>query len=152
MKIIFLHVFMLSFLFEGFAQNVEFYYDAAGNRKQRKVLFLKTEAFEETGNNNNTAGSEVTSAPELRSYDDIVGERKIVIYPNPTRGMIQIDFQEGDEIKNARLLLYDMQGRLLQHVNAEQSNTLDLTQYPAGMYIMQMIESDARNEWKIVKE
>jgi hypothetical protein len=86
-------------------------------------------------------------------YEDLLGERKAVLYPNPTQGMIRIEFRGYDDMKNARLLLYDIQGKLLRQIRkVEPSNTFDLSSYPAGMYILQMIEGKAKSEWKIVKE
>ena len=133
-------------------QKVECQYDAAGNRILRtKTINLTREGGKtKSGMSGSQNTTEIARAEE--KYEDLLGERKVLIYPNPTQGMIRIEFQ-GYLIKDARLLLYDIQGKLLRQVNrVEPSNTLDLSQYPPGMYILEMIEGKAKSEWKIVKE
>ena len=138
------------------AQKVEYEYDATGNR----ILRTKTINLSRGGgmtksavsNGQNTENISDMALAEVRN-EDLLGERKVVIYPNPTQGMIRIEFQGYGVVKDARLLLFNMQGKLLRQINkAEPSNTLDLSQYPAGMYILQMIEGKAKSEWKIIKE
>ena len=143
------------------AQKVEYVYDAAGNCTQRKVITLPKSSPEERGEEKGMTKSAVTDSKQQSEiiatvppkYEDMLGERKIVIYPNPTQGLLRIECQSDGELKDARLLLYDMQGRLLRQVNkVEPSQMLDLTPHPAGIYILQMIEGAAKSEWKIVKE
>ena len=143
------------------AQQVKYVYNDAGNRTQRKVITLPKSSPEERGEEKGMSKSTVTDpdqpsetlASVLERYDDLLGERKIVIYPNPTQGFLRIEYQGGGELKNARLLLYDMQGKLLRQMNRVASpQMLDLSPYPAGVYILQIIEGAAKSEWKIVKE
>ena len=145
---------MFWFLSEVSGQTVSYEYDAAGNR----ILRTKTINLTRDGSKTKSAMSEQNTGTtpekiaEVR-HEDLLGERKVVIYPNPTQGMIRVEFQGHDIMNDARLLLYDIQGKLLRQVNkVEPSNTLDLSQYPAGMYILQMIEGKAKSEWKIIKE
>ena len=135
-------------------QKIEYAYDAAGNRILRKVISLRGDDTAE-GGRSKSAVTDVGMPDEAMavSYEDRLGERKVLIYPNPTQGWLRIEFQEYGELRGARMLLYDIQGRLLRQINhVEPSNILDLSQYPAGMYILQMIEGAGKNEWKIVKE
>ena len=131
---------------EARGQDVEYAYDRAGNRIVRKIVNLPP-PVEDGGP---SGQSEFTT----QSFDDVLGERKVVIYPNPTRGLLRLEFQEYDGAMNeVRLLLYDMQGKLLwQASKVGESNILDLSSYPSGMYILQIIEGRAKSEWKIIKE
>ena len=141
---------------ETWAQTVNYEYDAAGNR----ILRTKIIKLTQLGSNTNSPVSDGSDTEAISDqarveirHDDLLGERKVTIYPNPTQGLIRIEFQGYGVIKDARLLLFNMQGKLLRQINkAEPSNTLDLSSYPAGMYILQMIEGKAKSEWKIIKE
>ena len=156
MKTIFLFFLMMWFVPVVWGQKVEYVYDAAGNRTQRKVITLqKTSKEDDEATSTATVphylSDAIATAPE--GFDDMLGERKIVIYPNPTQGLLRIECSGGGELKDARLLLYDMQGRLLRQIKMfESSQILDLSQYPEGVYILQIIEGVAKSEWKIVKE
>ena len=146
------------FLPDIWGQAVTFSYDPAGNRTSRIITMPKYPSPKDSTGMNKSASGDAESQSEFASsqhYDDMLGERKVTIYPNPTQGLIRIDFQgyADGEMTDARLLLYDMNGRLLLQVNKpEPSHTLDLSSYPAGMYILQMMEGKAKSEWKIVKE
>jgi len=180
MKKILLIFLMMWFVPKIWGQKVEFIYDDAGNRKLRKVFTMKSSTLPKdtgavstsmtksavTGGNENHSDVFATLVPE--NYEDMLGERKVTIYPNPTQGLIRIEFevsgltssrdaplktQNNGNLQDARLLLYDVQGKLLRQVNrVEQSNILDLSAYPAGTYILLMIEGKAKSEWKIIKE
>jgi len=148
---------MMWFIPDVWGQQVEYVYDAAGNRTQRKIITLPKSSPEEGGMSKSSVADPVQPSEAIATvperYDDMLGERKIVIYPNPTQGLLRIEYQGGGELKNARLLLYDMQGKLLLQFNkVEPSQMFDLSPHPAGMYILQIIEGSFKSEWKIVKE
>ena len=160
----FLTVFLMICLTPNvWSQKVEYQYDAAGNRKLRKVITLRGDDPGEGGKSKSAASDMQNTADAVSAaerYEDLLGERKIMIYPNPTQGIIRVEFQdsgfriqEAGEMKNARLLLYNALGKLLQQVNrVNATHTLDLSQYPAGVYILQIVEDKEKSEWKIVKE
>ena len=157
MKTVILFFLIMRVVPEAWGQTqAEFYYDAAGNRTQRKIITMPVNAANSGMNKSatdNNGRTEVPASPETQKYEDMLGERKVVIYPNPTQGMLKIEFQGYGDLKNARLLLYDIQGRLLQQaVGPAPTHTLDLSPFPAGMYILQMTDGTAKSEWKIVKE
>ena len=154
-KINFLLLFLMIWLVpELWGQQVEYVYDTAGNRTQRKIITMKSSSSPEGSMTKSAvANSDGQAKVEIQKYEDMLGERKVLIYPNPTQGMIRIEFQGYGDMKGVRMLLYDTQGKLLRQVNkVEPSGTLDLSLFPAGMYILQMMEGKAKSEWKIVKE
>jgi hypothetical protein len=55
---------------------------------------------------------------------------KVLIYPNPTSGILNIEGAEG------LIEIYDLYGRL---VTSTQANTLDISQASAGIYLVQII-------------
>ena len=149
--LLFLMLWLVPDVFGQTPQKVSYMYDAAGNRTLRtKIISMTKSSFNEVGQD--TGSTSATVIAEVR-HEDLLGERKVMIYPNPTQGLLRIEYQGDSELKDARLLLYDRNGRLLRQINkAELSQTLDLTLLPAGTYILQIIEATAKSEWKIVKD
>jgi len=129
-------------------QSAEFAYDNAGNRTHRTIFLQQAPQTRAS-----VTETEARAMPQTPRYEDMLGERKVIIYPNPTQGMIRVEFLGYGEMQDARLLLYNMQGQLLLQVNnVEQPATLDLTPYPAGLYILSLIEGVSRSEWRIIKQ
>ena len=137
-------------------QQVEYRYDAAGNRTQRviKMPSLDPRSQNDAPQTRSVIEEyETLAAQKPPQYEDMLGERKVIIYPNPTSGIIRIEFQGYSGMSDARLFLYNMQGKLiLQENNVERSAILDLTPFPAGIYILHLVAGIERIEWKIIKE
>ena len=134
---------------------VQYSYDNAGNRISKVIFLNSSRGMQDDASDDNAprTRAEVSENDVFPRYEDRLGERNVVIYPNPTRGMLQIEFQGYGEMQDARLLLYNMQGSLLRQVNnVESSVTLDLSPYPAGMYILILMEGFERSEWRIIKQ
>jgi hypothetical protein len=49
----------------------------------------------------------------------------------------QVSWKDG---KSGEVIVYDMQGRLLERFSSALSHTIDLRRYPAGMYVMQVVQ------------
>ena len=69
----------------------------------------------------------------------------IVVYPNPTRGLIHIETRLEIEVE-----LYDMTGKLLIKSN-NASNRIDINDFPSGIYNMTIIHEDKRYSKRIIK-
>ena len=65
----------------------------------------------------------------------------ISIFPNPTEGMVTVDFSE---VQTGKLLVTDITGKVVldRLVNAEKSLTLDLSANRSGLYVIKCIFSD----------
>lgn len=71
--------------------------------------------------------------------------RMIRVFPNPTEDKIQIHY-EGKQEAIAILSIYSPEGKLLlrkKDVNLENRFTLDMKEYPAGMYLLKIEIDDA---------
>ena len=121
------------------AQNIYDYgYDAAGNRVRRRVVTLKTDG--DSGTFDNPKADPV-------SLDD----GNVRLYPNPTRGIIVLESLEGEKV--VRYRLSDTGGRLIEADNAPGSSLrLDLSPYPAGIYLLEVVLGKERKHYKIVKQ
>lgn len=122
-------------------QRIKYTYDNAGNRIKKEIVLSATR-----------------SAPEHEeedpvSYEEKLRETQVTIYPNPTKGMLRIDISGVDKFENARITLYDLNGKLLQQWNdISQSNVIDLSGQSPDIYIMQVAYNGQVSSWKIVKE
>lgn len=124
------------------AQNrIKYTYDDAGNRLTRK----KEIVVQTRGDLNN--------GEEPSVYEEELSETKVIIYPNPTKGMLKVDISGVEQFENAQISLYDLTGKLLQQwAGISQSNTIDLSERTPGMYIMQIAYNGKTSSWKIIKE
>ncbi|MBR5159160.1 MAG: T9SS type A sorting domain-containing protein [Bacteroidaceae bacterium] len=125
----------------AFADRIENYYDAAGNRlTSEKVIIF-------------TRGSVNGNAPEEKMYQDSLASTRITIYPNPTEGDLKIDIAGVSDFESSGLILYDMAGKVVKNITQlSESNELDITDYANGMYIMVIKINEESTTWKIVKK
>jgi hypothetical protein len=131
----------------GHAQTtISFGYDDSGNRNLREVISLKSATTQK--------GAATDEQDDLTgtSTESLVGMNKVRIYPNPTRGVLRIDFPALMNQK-AMLTVYGSNGRVLINQQAYGNNTeIDLSNYPGGFYIMRIVIGQEQKEWKILKD
>jgi hypothetical protein len=76
------------------------------------------------------------------------------VYPNPTNGMIEISINEPIDC-NYKIELLDNLGNLLKtillHEN-ENTTQIDLSEYPAGLYLIKIDTNKGISQCKIIKE
>lgn len=126
---------------------VYYFYDGAGNRFFRTIE-LKSAKVDSS---NLSQGISESMKPEV--LQDNLGDMKILIYPNPTRGQLKIDIEGYQEETNTGLYLYNISGGLLfSKCPANNSMVVDLSDYPVGTYILKIVLGDKKSEWKILKE
>ncbi|NJK93543.1 MAG: T9SS type A sorting domain-containing protein [Bacteroidales bacterium] len=128
------------------AQTISYTYDACGNRIERKVISLL-----KSGHVTDTVKSE---SYKQETFEDQLGEQKILIYPNPVKEDIKIEFQGKIPEISATVFLYNQTGKLMksQVVGQNTSLNINLSGYPAGIYILRLSMQDKVSEWKIIKE
>ena len=72
----------------------------------------------------------------------------IIIYPNPTNGLINIELYSLD----CKILLFSVDGKLLLEKNAISKNeSIDLSTFDSGIYIIRIISDTKTFEQKINK-
>lgn len=125
------------------AQNpvpLEITYDAAGNSIARKVMQLSFA----TGMNNNS---------DTTYYVDQLQTVQLKIYPNPTKGKISVDINGLDDRTERNIRIFDFQGRILyEKSSTEQHLDIDLSAYPTGNYIIEVVANNEHTTWKVIKE
>lgn len=117
-----------------------FGYDNSGNRISRNVLLMKSATV---------PGEDVASQASL---NDLIGEREIKIYPNPTKGQLKIEIPNTEEIQ-AVLSIYSMTGALVKSTKATSTNTtIDLSGQLPGVYNLVIQIGELSSNWKIIKD
>lgn len=130
------------FSMAGMAQNkIAYTYDDAGNRTSRKVVILAP------------LSQETKSAGAPAPVEEELGEQKITVYPNPTKGELAVEVTGGDTKDEIRMVLYNVQGSQLQNKGCVAGKTrIDMSAYPTGLYILRIITGNKTVEFKIIKE
>ncbi len=127
-------------------QMVSYAYDYAGNRISRKIVDM--------GSNPSHAKKSDDPAPVV----DQLGGRTITIYPNPTKGIMQLEITNGtnkpltDQASEMRITIYNAQGQQLMNRAVEAgTTTLDIARYAAAYYILRVQAGDKIKEFKVIK-
>ncbi|MFZ4454995.1 MAG: T9SS type A sorting domain-containing protein [Bacteroidales bacterium] len=123
------------------AQNkVSFDYDEAGNRISRKIVPI-------------ISGVKSVFRPHSEPIVEEMGERKIIIYPNPTKGALAVEVTGGDPKDEVRIVLFSAKGVMLQNIAAKVGKTpMDLSTYADAWYILRVTAGENKTEFKVVKQ
>jgi hypothetical protein len=122
------------------AQEIHYDYDEAGNRIERKYITLKSAS----------AGIALDSV----MVEEQIEEFKVMIYPNPTRGVLKVVIQ-GTEVdfESSAISIYNMQGALLyKQKPAKQSNEINLQNEACGMYFLKLLLNKKVHNWTVIKQ
>ena len=120
---------------------VTYSYDEAGNRVLRHSIIKLT----------SSRAKKV--AADSMVQKEAIGEQEIIIYPNPTKGILKIEIKGRMSEDPVTYLVSDLNGhRLLQNISKEQLNNCNLNDFSPGVYILTLLIDGKRKEWKIVKE
>lgn len=135
---------------------VSFSYDLSGKRILRNAtILLKSSKYTHEPDSLNALNGENDQASQFGKdnfkYTDL--DQKVKIYPNPTSGLLKTELSGFDPSLKIGIYVYNSTGQLLQQkVPATTLETIDLSVYPNGLYIMRIVVGDNVSEWKIIKE
>ncbi len=130
-------MFLIAVILQIHSQTISYYYDYAGNRIFREVVSLSQ----------NIKGQPTNSMV----VEDVLDQRSILVYPNPTKGALGVEITGGDWDEDIRLTLYSGQGTVLYKGKARhKSHRYDCL--PKGWYILRVQEGEKRKEFKVIKE
>ena len=128
----------------GVAQtrNVQFSYDHAGNRTSRAIVL--------------PAAAQSRRAPmdstQTEVFTDVFAEYQLHVYPNPTHGELKIELRGLPEGASYHLLIASSSGQVIISRNTTENPTVaDLTECPAGIYIMRIQFKDYTKDFKIIR-
>lgn len=128
----------------GVAQtrSVQFTYDNAGNRTGRAIVLAS--APKSRGYANDSVKTEI--------YTDTFAEYQFLVYPNPTQGELKIELRGFPEGANYHLLIANASGKVvINHTTQDNPTVANLTECPAGIYILRIQYKDYTKEFKIIR-
>jgi len=100
--------------------------------------------------NGNQNGASFWNAGTLSITDEFFSS-KLSVYPNPVQGNLNIQSDEGIEIKN--IVLFSTTGSLIRRQTNAVRQRLDLTGLQSGLYTLKLTDSEGRIAVrKIIKE
>ena len=83
-------------------------------------------------------------------------DKNISIYPNPTKGIVNINFSDtwrGDvECEIIDIFGRPVYERILDNNNASSSHNIDISSSNDGLYIIQLVQGDKKTMYKVIKE
>lgn len=120
---------------------IVFEYDNAGNRVKRTIFIFKMSEADSTI---------AESGPPQQ--DENLASQRIAVYPNPTDGLVNIDFNLPPEPK-AYYILTAINGAQVEQGNLTATQTqLNLMNLGKGTYILHVVSGDDKEKFKIVKQ
>lgn len=121
-------------------------YDAAGNRVSRTVLEISNKSLKSDCHQDSAWDSE-----QNQHYEEFIGKNSVKIYPNPTHGMVTLQFEK--PIDNSYYQLFGLSGQLLSEARiTETTTTIDLSKYQTGVYMLTISLNEKKETWKIIKK
>ena len=84
--------------------------------------------------------------------NDSLKDQTIRIFPNPTKGNLEIDLIGYPQRLNSYILIFNVIGNLIIKTTIVSSTmVIDLSVYPDGIYIFQIVQNDTVSAFKIIK-
>lgn len=123
--------------------NATYTYDATGNRITATIIFLSSK------------DAETKSVKDITINEEL--SISLNIYPNPTKGVVLLEIvnatseqlnNEGNFIK-----IWDIQGKQIIDISrVEISNTIDLSIFSNGIYLINLQLAGKPNYLKVIKD
>lgn len=122
---------------------ITYSYDAAGNRIKREI----TLSFSQ----NMPKQQSLTSQEQI--YSEVLHEHLVKIYPNPTEGALEVSILGLKNTEKCSLKVYTTQGKQIMTVNVNtDSANIDISNHPAGIYLLKITINNSSTTWKIIKK
>jgi hypothetical protein len=134
------------------AQKISYNYDESGNRIKRYIIVTKSLAID-TSNYTVDNDSISDNLTELSIWDD---EKKdafeVLVYPNPTNGILEIELPELKPNQKAQAYLYSRKGLLVKQIDRlQRRQTIDISALSVGIYVMRITVDDKTVIRSIIK-
>jgi hypothetical protein len=123
------------------SQTINYAYDNSVNRVSRRLAVSKSLLNERD-----------SSSIAKEKITEQIGEKSIVVYPNPAREEVNVEISGYDENLKGSITLFDQGGRMLiNNTQISIRNTFNLSRYPNGIYFMLIQIGTNRTNYTIVK-
>ena len=148
--------FMFSLLFAGILlaqQNIKFAYDPAGNCISRTIVLGPNGAPNRAPDNVPQLDTEVEEEAAPTFVEQLTADLQVKIYPNPTRGFLQVEIIGNENDNKTQIAVFNQNG---QQVIATQSSgqltSVDMSSFPAGIYILRLSINERIENYTIIKK
>lgn len=124
---------------DSMAQAIRYTYDDTGNRILRTIVL--------------SSAREASSVAD--TIPDVIADTKFLIYPNPTRGSIQIEIDNASSSQPSQMMVsvYSTSGVILQKMAlTNNSSKIDLSKQPNGVYLLKIEGNKESTSYRIIKE
>lgn len=86
-------------------------------------------------------------------FVDVLKDKTIIIYPNPTKGRLRVEISRLDDNSSVEAIVYSLSGsKILHHKELSVDFDLNLTSQNAGVYVLKLKIDKDTYTWKIIKE
>lgn len=121
-------------------------YDAAGNRILRATIELRKAMM-----NPEIAETVTTETDKTFYYEEFIGQTSVKVFPNPTHGLITLQFSHS--VESGYYKLCSLTGQLVSEGIIESiTSTIDLSSYQTGVYMLTLSVNGKEDTWKIIKK
>lgn len=114
---------------------------------QLPVVFAGKVFFVTFGNGTAYEPWVLTPSGVPSSVDELADGSDLNIYPNPSNGIFKVAIKQGE---NTSVQVFNLTGELI--LNQSNTETIDLTNYPQGMYVVKVIDGQTTHSKRIVKQ
>lgn len=130
------------FTVETPGQKITYTYDNSGNRIKREIVLSPQRT---------SASNEDTT--ERLPVSDMLADKDIKIYPNPTQGMLKVEITNYESSDSGSIHVYSMNGQTVTHSEISFYLTdIDISNSPNGIYLMQIQLNGTSTTWRIIKQ
>lgn len=123
---------------------MQYTYDAAGNRisSEHVVQIIRQ-----------PDKGQIAKAVVKQPVSATLSSLTVSVAPNPTFGLVNIDFGNQKQGFSVDLSVTDMNGRMVKELkNIGSATTLDLSNQANGVYILRVRSGNEVVDWKIIKQ
>lgn len=127
------------------ADDVQFTYDAGGNRISRAIVLAPLAQTR-------SAGTEETDSTQQQPFTDVFAGLNLLVYPNPTEGHMKIELRGLPEGESFSYIIVSAGGNvIINEKEATNPSEADLSAHFAGLYVLKLFYKDEKKEYKIIK-
>ena len=78
-------------------------------------------------------------------------QNKIIVYPNPSDGLYYIELPEKSTMQGVTAEVYNLLGKVVWNGRLTQSNPLDITALPSGIYLLKLTDAEKTYNQRLIK-